>query len=124
MIRPILLTLLLALPLPAAAQDAPQEAPEGDMERGFRLFLDGLREEIEPGLRGLGALTRDAAPMLRDLQERLGMVVDDLDAYEAPEILPNGDILIRRKAPLNEIPEGMPDTAPDVVPDGDGAVDL
>ena len=35
----------------------------------------------------------EAAPMA----ERLQGLMQDLDAYEAPEIMPNGDIIIRRK---------------------------
>lgn len=102
----------LLLPLAAAAQDAAD--PPGAMERGMRLFMEGLRDEMEPALRDLGDLARDSAPLLRELQDRLGAVVDDLDVYEAPEFLPNGDILIRRRAPL---PGG-------VEPNPDGSVDL
>ena len=121
--RTALLALLLAAPLPLAAQvDAPAEGG-GEMERGLRLFLDGLRDELEPGLRGLGDLARDAAPLLRDCQDRLGAVVDDLDAYEAPEILPNGDILIRRREPLPTGPNA-PDALPEPEPGADGPIDL
>ena len=116
--RPILaVPLLVILALPAAAQDtAVPEVEDGGslMERGMRLFMDGLGQEMEPALRGLGDLAGDAGPLLRDLQDRLGAVVDDLDAYEAPEFLPNGDILIRRREPL---PEG-------VEPNPDGSIDL
>ena len=106
---------LIALPLPALAQE---EDGSGLMERGLRLFMDGLREEMEPALRDLEGLAEDAQPFLRDLQRQLGDVVQDLDAYEAPEILPNGDILIRRKEPL------PPDAFEDVEPNPDGTVDL
>lgn len=64
----------------------------GDVEEGFdllgeatRLILRGLMKEMEPGL------------------QELEDVLRHLDAYEAPEILPNGDIIIRRKVPL--VPE-------------------
>lgn len=128
--RTAFLALLLAAPLPVAAQtDAPSgaepEAPpegQGEMEQGLRLFFDGLRDELEPGLRGLGDLARDAAPLLQGLQDRLGTVVDDLDAYEAPEILPNGDILIRRREPLPADPDAP--VAPELPPNPDGTVDL
>ena len=72
-----------ARPRRQAAED------QGDMseglsllEEGTRLFLKGLMAEMEPALRDL---------------ER---VIEGLDAYEAPEVLPNGDIIIRRKRPL------------------------
>lgn len=66
------------------------------MERGARQLLEGLMEELEP--------------RLKDLRERIG----DLNAYEAPEILPNGDIIIRRKKPLDPELEDLP------VPEGEG----
>ncbi|CUH39769.1 hypothetical protein JSE7799_02497 [Jannaschia seosinensis] len=111
----LILAALIALPLPAAAQEADGE---GMMQRGLRLFMDGLRQEMEPALRDLEGLAVDAAPFLRELQSRLGTVVEDLDAYEAPEILPNGDILIRRREPL------PPDAFEDIEPNPDGSVDL
>jgi hypothetical protein len=41
-------------------------------------------------------------PALRDLMDQVG----DLSAYHAPEVLPNGDIIIRRKTPqeMQDIP--------------------
>ncbi|WP_281824103.1 hypothetical protein [Jannaschia rubra] len=115
--KQIVLALLLAA-TPAVAQDTDTDGGSGDMERGFRLFLDGLSEQMEPALRDLKGLARDAAPVLRRLQDELGEVVDDLDTYQAPEILPNGDILIRRKEPLEgPLPDG-------VTPNEDGSLDL
>ncbi len=115
----ILLALALAIPLPASAQEAvppgAEAPPTETMERGLRLFMDGLRDEMEPALRNLQDMARDAAPMMRQLQDSLGHVVDDLDAYAAPEIQPNGDILIRRREPL---PVGEPE------PNADGSIDL
>ncbi|SDY61133.1 hypothetical protein SAMN05444004_102131 [Jannaschia faecimaris] len=87
------------------------------MERGLRLFMEGLMEEMEPALRDLEGLAEDAAPFLREMQRSLGEVVEDFDAYEAPEILPNGDIIIRRKEPLTP-------TEPEVTPNDDGSIDL
>ena len=40
--------------------------------------------------------------MLRDLMTLMG----EVDNYNAPEMLPNGDIIIRRKTPLENTPEG------------------
>ena len=57
------------------------------LSQGSRLLLRGLIGELEPALRELeGAL-------------------NDLNAYYPPEILPNGDIIIRRKVPLQVKPE-------------------
>ena len=86
-----------ALCLALAASPAfPQE--EGgsttDMEEGFslleegtKLLLRGLLSEMEPALRELEGALRE------------------LDAYHPPEVLPNGDIIIRRKVPLDPVPE-------------------
>lgn len=107
---------------PALAQDtdAPvAPVPEGQdtdqgqslMERGARMFLEGMRREMEPALEDLRDLMvemgpamqqfmRDMGPALADLLGR----IDDLSAYQAPELLPNGDILIRRKPESGPLP--------------------
>lgn len=59
------------------------------LEDGVGLLLEGLLSELEP--------------RLSQLEEALG----ELNAYHAPEILPNGDILIRRRTPI-ETPEPEP----------------
>ncbi|SIO31415.1 hypothetical protein SAMN05444722_1381 [Rhodovulum sp. ES.010] len=111
MIRRAALCLALALaatPLPAQ-DDGPDTGREGEMREGMellgegmRLFFRGLGEELEPALR---ELAENMEPALK----RLMQIVDDFDAYEMPERLPNGDIIIRRKpdAPAPEpLPEG------------------
>jgi hypothetical protein len=55
----------------------------------------------------------DLAPRMRELITLLG----DMQNYQAPEVLPNGDILIRRKVPL------APRIGPQL-PGKDGAIDL
>ncbi|MFO6465675.1 hypothetical protein ACK8OR_14870 [Jannaschia sp. KMU-145] len=114
MTRLVALPMIALLALPAAAQEA---EPPSLMERGLRLFMDGLMEEMEPALRDLEGLARNAAPLLEDLQEQLGESLSELDAYHPPEFLPNGDIVIRRKTPLD--PDLPP---PDLNPDG--SIDL
>jgi hypothetical protein len=81
----------------AAAPVAAQE--EGDISRGTdllsegaRLLLRGLLDEVEPAM-------RDMVDALEDWNIE-GLSIDDLSNYHAPEVLPNGDILIRRKEPL------------------------
>ncbi|WP_434288085.1 AAA+ family ATPase [Celeribacter sp. SCSIO 80788] len=101
--RIALIMMLVAGPL--AAEDAgPSEGSEGwtMLREGSRLLLQQLFEEMGPAL------------------EDLEGFVDDLGAYEAPEILPNGDILIRRK-PERGVPE--PD-APEETPDDEGMIEL
>jgi hypothetical protein len=105
--RTIALTLCLGLALPAAAQEA-GEGGAADMDEGFSLLEEGTRLL----LRGLMA---EMEPALRELQGAL----QNLDAYHPPEVLPNGDILIRRKEPL----EGAP-AAPAPETPGEGEVEL
>lgn len=87
-----LIVLMLALG-PATAQDQPAPPPaagpaSGDVEEGMNLLSEGTKLLLR-GLLG------EVEPAMRDLQDALG----NLNAYHAPEILPNGDIIIRRKTP-------------------------
>lgn len=89
---------------PAVAQEPTEPMPD-DMrdgmsllEEGTKLFLRGLANEMEPALK---ELAENMEPALREL---LGMI-DDFDAYHLPEVLPNGDIIIRRKTPPAPSPE-------------------
>ncbi|MFN3263127.1 MAG: hypothetical protein ACE37J_21455 [Pikeienuella sp.] len=84
----------LLVATPAAADEAGEPILPGEEE------LRALGEEAE-------AMLRRFAETLDPMAKRLRALIDDLDAYEAPERLPNGDIIIRRK------PE-----APDPPPDG------
>ncbi|MEM1077496.1 MAG: AAA+ family ATPase [Pseudomonadota bacterium] len=78
-----LLLALCAAPLTAQAQETP---PLSDLDERFDFFADGAREFLDN-------LESELSPLLKDL----GAQLDGLSRYEAPEILPNGDILIRRK---------------------------
>lgn len=89
------------------------------MERGAQLFFEGLMKEMEPAIEEFQGLTDDLGPALRDFAAEMGpklsellSEVEDWSVYEAPEVLENGDIIIRRKpeAPVEE-PE---DPAPQV----------
>ncbi|MGO4916245.1 AAA+ family ATPase [Pseudogemmobacter sp. W21_MBD1_M6] len=83
-----LIVLMLALG-PATAQDQPAPPPAaGDVEEGMNLLSEGTKLLLR-GLLG------EVEPAMRELQDALG----NLNAYHAPEILPNGDIIIRRKTP-------------------------
>ncbi len=112
--RAVVVALLVAAqPLPALAQEA---EPPGDMEEGrslveegARLFLRGLLSEMEPALRdmaeGMEMFAENVEPILRDL----AALIDDVANYHAPEILPNGDIIIRRRQPGEVQPGGEVD---------------
>ena len=116
-IRPLVTALFItglgALPL--FAQDAEEEQGKSLMEEGARLFLEGIQREMGPALDDLRGMTEEMEPALREFVEEVGPAlselmgkIGDLSAYHAPEVLPNGDIIIRRKAPqeIEPAPEG------------------
>lgn len=81
------------------------------MEEGAMLFLKGLQWQVEPTLEDLGAMAEEFGPALKSFTEEMGPAlgsllgeVEDWSAYHPPEILDNGDIVIRRKAP-EEMPK-------------------
>lgn len=100
--------LSLSLATPLAAQDA-EGTGTSLMEEGAKLFFKGLMSEMEPALRELEGLADEMEPALRDLMGK----VEDWSQYHPPEILPNGDIIIRRKEPL--APEEPPVTEPEEI---------
>lgn len=122
---------ILALALasgPVGAQDIPApveddtEVEDGRslMERGAQMFLDGMRREMSPALEDLRDLVTTMGPAMQEFLRDMGPAmadllgkIDDLQVYEMPELLPNGDIIIRRK----------PDAGPLAPPD-DGEIDI
>lgn len=82
------------------------------MEQGARLFLKGIMTEVEPALKDLKGLSKDIEPALRLLTKEMGTAlvdilskIDDIAAYHPPEMLPNGDIIMRRKVPKVPAPK-------------------
>ncbi|WP_422052634.1 hypothetical protein [Shimia sp.] len=76
------------------------------IEQGMELFLKGLQDEIAPTLDGFSALVEEIGPglqgFLEEMGPKLGAVfskVEDWSSYHAPEMLPNGDIIMRKKTP-------------------------
>ncbi|WP_170340808.1 hypothetical protein [Ruegeria arenilitoris] len=108
---------------PAAAQD---EGGKSLMEQGAELFFEGLRKEMEPALEDLLGLAEQFGPAMQSFIEEMGPAlaeiggkVKDWSAYEAPEMLPNGDIIIRRKP---DVPDQPDEVAPKE--DDEGATDI
>jgi len=98
----------VALALPAKAED---DTGKSLMEQGAELFFEGLRKEMEPALDDLLGLADQLGPAMQSFVEEMGPAlaelaskVQDWSVYEAPEMLPNGDIIIRRK-PSEELPD-------------------
>lgn len=88
---------LLVVP-PLWAEEPQDEAAPESIDKGLSLLEEGARLMLK-GLRG------ELVPMLESLSE----AIDDAQAYELPEVLENGDILIRRKRPQPEQEEGTVD---------------
>ena len=116
----IILALTALLAAPAQAQE--EDRGLSLMERGAQLFMEGILEEMEPAIEGFSGLAADLGPALRQFATEMGPKltelleeIDDWSAYQAPEVLPNGDIIIRRKPdhPL-ETPESPTEPAPQI----------
>lgn len=71
--------------LPAFAQEV-EEKPADKLMR----FLDRFSIETQEFL---GLMAEEFGPAIETLRER----IEDWSYYEKPEMLPNGDIIIRRK---------------------------
>lgn len=80
---------LALAPAVALSQDDTTPRPNPDIAQGAEKLSEGLKLLFQ-GLLAEG----------HEGWARLGEWLDDINAYEAPQRLPNGDILIRRKVPL------------------------
>ena len=87
------------------------------MERGAKLLLQGIMEEMEPAIEDLRKFSEDVEPGLRKFVEDMGPAlgeligkIDDFTVYHPPEMMPNGDIIIRRKTPLELDQKKKPDS--------------
>jgi hypothetical protein len=97
--------LIALLSSPLAAQDAEAEdSGPSLMERGAELFWEGLRQEMAPALEDLQGMMEEIGPAMGAFLAEMGPAlaeiakeVEDWSVYEMPEILPNGDIIIRKK---------------------------
>lgn len=107
----VLAALVLAATLAASPLRAePAEEPEKPLSERLEEAIRGLVESVEPTLEQL----RDTFAVF----ER----IDSLEHYEDPEILPNGDILMRRK---DDAPPFEPEepAEPGAEPGGDPGTD-
>ena len=83
---------------PAPADPAPGEDSFGSLfERGAESLLHDLFDEIEPHMNAIGDKLGGRLNALAPVFDDLGRLMDDLENYQPPERLANGDILIRRK---------------------------
>ncbi len=100
--------LSVSLALPSHAEE---DTGKSLMEQGAELFFEGLRKEMEPALEDLQGLVGKFGPAMQSFFQEMGPAlaeladdIEDWSAYEAPEMLPNGDIIIRKK-PMQDEPE-------------------
>ncbi|MEQ3626981.1 MAG: hypothetical protein ABNH26_11260 [Celeribacter sp.] len=117
-------------PMPEDEPDADMGEGLGLLEEGGRMLFQGLMDDMRPAMEGMA---RDLEPALRRMIDEMGpaliemsRMIRSVDDYHAPEKLPNGDIILRRKTPLEG--EAVPDEND---PDGndpaiteDGAIEL
>lgn len=121
--------LALCLAAAPAFAEEPPVTPEADsdgfslMEEGMKLVMRGVMTEMQPALDEMGKALNEMEPHLKDLGpkfQELIALIDDFRNYDAPVMLENGDILIRRNAPLMPKP-ALPG---DPVPGPNGEIDL
>ena len=106
--------LALSLATPAMAED--EDSGRSLMERGAQMLMEGLLREMEPALEDLQGMAQDIGPALQDFTAQMGPAlrdllaeVEDWSVYEPPEILDNGDIIIRRKPDPVPVPSDQID---------------
>jgi len=107
-ILPIAFVLTLAAPV----AQAEEERGLSLMERGAQMFLDGILKEMGPAIDEFSGLADEMGPALRQFADEMGprfgalmSEIEDWSVYEAPEVLPNGDIIIRRKPDQPQKPD-------------------
>ena len=93
----------------------PKAVPDDDgfslMEEGMKLVMRGMMAEMEPALDEMEKALAEIKPKWQELGPKfteLITMIDDFRNYAAPEMLPNGDIIIRRTAPMLPKPEFAP----------------
>ena len=113
----VLATAIAAAPFALSAQETEVEEGFNLIEEGAKLLLRGLADEMQPMMEDLAT---EMEPKLREFSsemlpmlEKFSGLVDSLDMYHAPERLPNGDIILRRKTPL-EIEESEEEDEVDI----------
>ena len=100
-----LIAILAILTLNTSSALAEEDEGLSLMERGAKLFMEGILQEMEPTMDGLQSFADEMGPALTDLLAQ----VEDWSVYHPPEIQPNGDIILRKKMPEETPKETSPD---------------
>ncbi len=116
------IALILSLTaLPAFAEEPSTPTPDMEegaslMQEGAKLLLRGLIGQMEPAMDDMAQALSEMEPYLKDLPPKLMelmALIDDVQNYDGPIKLENGDILIRRKtAEELERERAIPETGP------------
>ncbi len=123
--------LIVTLAAPLSAQEAEDEGFDL-MKEGARQMFRGLMDDLGPALDDLQGLAEEMRPRVRDFAQEMGPAlrdlmseVEDWSVYHPPEMLPNGDIILRHKTPeeLAE-PDGDPGTDPGTGPEPGEQIDI
>lgn len=106
---------LVALSVIASPALAEEDEGFSLMEEGAKLFMRGIMQEMEPAMDDLRAFAETMEPAMRQFVREMGPAlaevlkkVDDLTMYHPPEMLPNGDIIMRRKQPVPPVAPEAP----------------
>ena len=117
---PVFALSLTAAPMAAETPDPTPEEGVDLMEEGAKLLLRGLLNEMETAIDELQGFALEFGPRMQLFTQEMGPAfaelfeqVDDLNNYEPPVFLPNGDIIMRRR-----------ETAPVFEPDGVDQIEL
>lgn len=100
------LALCLIAPIPASAQSTPEIRLPEKLDRALRDMMDAMKPTID-----------DAFDAMKDFQ-----VIDDPRHYEMPEVLPNGDIIIRRNPDAPKFTPPGEEQKEDAAPTPDNSV--
>ena len=112
MMKRALAPLLFCMTIAPALAEELSPTPPADMDQGVnlmqegaKLLLKGLMANMEPAMQDMGRAITEMQPALNQLLAMMG----DVSKYHAPEMLENGDIIIRHKTPAELAP-----TAPEI----------
>jgi hypothetical protein len=95
---PTLLTATL-LAFPAHAQSSPEQDLGETLDKALRNLMEKMAPALDDALKTVEPLMNQALETMREFD-----VVDDPRHYQMPEVLPNGDIIIRRRPDAPELP--------------------
>ncbi len=104
---------IIALTTAGILLASPAMAAEDEFEdflKKFDEFSESTQDFLQGWMQELGPTLEELGPALEELADKIG----DWSLYEPPEVLENGDIIIRRKK-LKEAPEAEEEPTDDSI---------